>query len=104
VHEPLLTNLARWGLGAYADYANTVRTPGYALLVVQAGFSVPPGVLPAGDRPYAISFYLDARNLTDQRYIADLQPLVNASAPDPNPSIYFPGIGRAIYGGVKVTF
>ncbi|MGH6834073.1 MAG: TonB-dependent receptor family protein [Methylocella sp.] len=91
-------------VGAYADYANTVRTPGYALLGVQAGFAVPHAVLPQGALPYAISFYLDARNLTNQHYISDLQPLVNASAPDPNPSIYFPGTGRAVYAGVRLTF
>jgi iron complex outermembrane receptor protein len=91
-------------VGAYADYANTVRTPGYALLGVQAGFTVPNTALPNGPLPYAISFYLDARNLTNQHYISDLQPLVNASFPVQNPSIYFPGNGRAIYGGVKITF
>jgi iron complex outermembrane receptor protein len=73
-------------------------------LGVQAGFTVPRAVLPEGILPYGVSFYLDARNLTNQRYITDLQPLVNASFPDPNPSIYFPGIGRAIYAGMRVTF
>jgi iron complex outermembrane recepter protein len=91
-------------VGAYADYANTVRTPGYVLLGIQAGYNVPGALLPNGPLPYAISFYLDARNLTNVHYISDLQPLVNASFPDRNPSIYFPGNGRAIYGGVKVTF
>lgn len=91
-------------VGAFADYANTVRTPGYALLSLQAGFSVPNTALPNGPFPYSVSFYLDARNLTNQHYISDLQTVVNASTPDSNPSLYFPGTGRAIYGGMKVTF
>jgi iron complex outermembrane receptor protein len=42
-------------VGAYADYANMVRTPGYALLGVQAGFTVPNAIRPNGPLPYAIS-------------------------------------------------
>lgn len=91
-------------VGAYADYANTVRAPGYALLGVQAGFTVPKAVLPNGLLPYAISFYLDARNLTNQHYVSDLETIVNARMPDPNPLIYFPGDGRAIYAGMTLTF
>ena len=90
-------------VGAFADYANTIRTPGYALLGVQAGWTPPNGILPAGALPYNVSFYLDARNLTDQRFISDVQPLVNATFPA-NSTIYFPGTGRAIYGGMRVTF
>jgi len=90
-------------VGAFADYANTVRIPSYALLGVQAGFTVPNGLLPSAPLPYGVSFYLDARNLTDQRTISDVQAVVNASLPA-NQTIYFPGTGRAIYGGMKVTF
>jgi iron complex outermembrane receptor protein len=90
-------------VGAFADYANTIRTPGYALLGVQAGFTVPSGMLPNAPSPYGVSFYLDARNLTDQRYISDVATVVNASRPA-NQEIYFPGTGRAVYGGMKVTF
>lgn len=90
-------------VGAFADYANTIRTPGYALLGVQAGLTVPNGFLPNGPLPYAVSFYLDTRNLANQRTISDVQTVVNASFPA-NQTIYFPGTGRAIYGGMKVTF
>jgi hypothetical protein len=64
---------------------------------------MPRGVLPGGPSPYAVSFYLDARNLTKQRTISDLQPVINASVPA-NQIIYFPGTGRAVYGGMKVAF
>jgi iron complex outermembrane recepter protein len=89
-------------VGAYADYANTVRTR----RVMRSWACRRASQCPLGSFRQAIvpMRFRFTSTLTDQRYIADLQPLVNASAPDPNPSIYFPGIGRAIYGGVKVTF
>lgn len=90
-------------VGAFADYANTIRTPGYALFGVQAGLTVPTGILPSGLLPYKVSFYLDARNLTNEHYIADVATVVNASQPA-NQQIYYPGTGRALYGGLKVTF
>jgi hypothetical protein len=42
--------------GSFADYANTVRTPGYLLLGLQAGLTLPRAILPNGSLPYAISF------------------------------------------------
>jgi len=89
--------------GSLADYANTVRTPGYLLLGIQAGLTLPKAILPIGPLPYAVSFYLDARNLTSRHYVSDLETVVNASKPA-NQEIYFPGDGRAIYAGVKLTF
>jgi iron complex outermembrane recepter protein len=53
--------------------------------------------------PYANSFYLDARNRTNRHYVSDLETVVNASHPA-NQEIYFPGGGRAIYAGMKLTF
>ncbi|WP_041367820.1 TonB-dependent receptor [Methylocella silvestris] len=80
-------------VGGFADYANTVRTPGYALLGLQAGMKLPQG----------FSVYVDARNLTDQRYISDVAAVINASSPA-NQQIYYPGDGRAIFVGARLTF
>ncbi|QBR70463.1 TonB-dependent receptor [Beijerinckiaceae bacterium] len=80
-------------VGAFADYANTVRTPGYVLLGLQAGITLPAGV----------SLYLDARNLTNQHYISDVATVINASVPA-SQQIYFPGNGRAIYAGMRYKF
>ncbi|MGC2833596.1 MAG: hypothetical protein WA238_05265, partial [Methylocella sp.] len=38
-------------------------------------------VLPKGPLPYAISFSLDARNLTNRHHVSDLETVVNASKP-----------------------
>jgi iron complex outermembrane receptor protein len=79
-------------LGAYADFANTLRVPGYTLLSVQAGMELPNNV----------SIYVDARNLTNQHYVSDISTITNANLV--STAIFQPGNGRSVFGGVKVTF
>lgn len=74
--------------GWYVDNANRHRTPDYALLGFRAGYE-------RGDW----AFHLDARNLTDRRYIASTS--VAAVASDSS-ALYEPGTGRALYAGVRV--
>lgn len=78
--------------GAYADYANTLRSPGYALLGLQTGMQFQNGVL----------VYLDARNLTDERYVSDVGTITNAQKV--STSIFYPGDGRSVFAGVRVAF
>ncbi|GGC88302.1 TonB-dependent receptor family protein [Chelatococcus reniformis] len=81
--------------GAYADYANTLRAPGYALLGVQAGWAMPNGM----------TFFVDARNLTDRRYISDLSTVTNAQTlPASSLAIFYPGNGRSVYAGLRYAF
>lgn len=81
-------------VGAYADFANKLQVPSYALLSLQAGI----------DLPHGLSLYVDARNLTNQRYVSDLSTIVNATLPGANTAIFYPGNGRSVYGGVRLTF
>lgn len=78
--------------GAYADQANTLKAPGYALLGVQTGVQMDNGVL----------FYVDARNLADRRYISDISTITDARVA--GTSVFYPGEGRAVYAGVKYAF
>jgi iron complex outermembrane receptor protein len=87
--------------GAYADYAHTLQSPGYVLLGLQAGMKMPGG----------LSFFLDARNLTDRHYISDVTTIASAYNPPPsngwpvgNPRAFYPGNGRAVYAGLKWEF
>jgi iron complex outermembrane receptor protein len=77
--------------GAYADYADTHRTPGYALLGLSAGANVADGV----------DLFLDARNLTGKKAVGDISAVLTATA---NSAIYYPVERRAIYGGVRARF
>lgn len=45
--------------------------------------------------------FLDARNLTNKKAVADLSAVIAAT---PQSAIYYPVDGRALYGGVKITF
>lgn len=77
--------------GPWADYANTRRTPGYALLGLSAGATVASG----------IDIFLDARNLTGKKAIGDISAVLTAT---PTSAIYYPVERRAIYGGVRARF
>lgn len=78
--------------GAFVDYSNTFRVPGYALFNVSASARLP-------NRGEA---FVDVRNIADKRNIADFGPVVLYN-PATTASFY-PGTGRSIYGGVRVKF
>lgn len=77
--------------GGYADYRNSVRTPGYALIGLSAGASVGQG----------IDLFVDARNLTGKKAIGDISAVIAATA---GSAIYYPVERRAVFGGLRVRF
>lgn len=78
--------------GAFVDYANTLQAPGYVLFGVQTGIKL----------PYGLSFFVEARNLTNRHYISDVTTIVDARGLDPR--VFYPGTGRVIYGGLRLAF
>ncbi len=83
--------------GAFADHANTLRVPGYALLNVQTGIDFKNGV----------SVFVDARNLTDERYISDISVVTNARTMAGGAAAlaaFYPGNGRSVFAGVRAAF
>jgi iron complex outermembrane recepter protein len=78
--------------GAFVDYRNTFRVPGYWLLGVTASARLPNG----GE------LFVDLRNILDKRYISDLGPVVLYNPA--TTATFYPGTGRSIYGGVRVKF
>lgn len=78
--------------GAFVDYANTFRVPGYALFNIGASAKLPNG----GEA------FVDVRNIADKRTISDFGPVVLYNAA--TTSSFYPGTGRSIYGGVRVKF
>lgn len=78
--------------GAWVDYANTMRVPGYTLLGVQASYLIQRGV----------TFYVDARNLTDKRYVTDFSTVTDARTA--NTAVFYPGDGRSVFAGVRFAF
>ncbi len=81
--------------GAWADYANSKRTDGYAMLNLGAEAMVRSGV----------TLFLDARNLTDKRGVGDIGAVVDYGALAPGArAIFYPLERRAVFGGVRATF
>lgn len=78
--------------GAWVDYANTMRVPGYTLLGLQASYRIERGV----------TFYVDARNLTDKRYVSDFSTVTDARTA--NTAVFYPGDGRSVFAGVRFAF
>jgi iron complex outermembrane receptor protein len=77
--------------GAYADYGNTSRTPGYVLIGIGAQATVRRGV----------TLFADARNITGKKAIGDISAAVSADATS---ILYYPVERRAFYGGVRASF
>ncbi|MCJ2047567.1 TonB-dependent receptor [Methylobacterium sp. J-078] len=80
--------------GAFADHANTLQVPGYTVFNVAAGFDFANGV----------SLFVDARNLTDTRYVSDISVVTNAATVAGGPVAFYPGVGRSVFGGVRAAF
>jgi len=78
--------------GAWVDYANTLKTPGYALLGLKFGATLRGG----------LSFYVDLRNLANRRYVADFAPVLDAGAAPA--STFYPGVGRSVQAGLRYQF
>jgi len=77
--------------GAWADYRNTRKTGGYALLGLTAGATLREG----------IDLFLDARNLTGRKAIGDVSATILASDAS---AIYYPVERRALYVGLRARF
>jgi iron complex outermembrane recepter protein len=76
--------------GYFVDNINNAafKTKPYALLNFKAGYDFENG----------LGFFLDARNLTDKKYISNTSVTGQATALS---TLYNPGAGRSIYGGIR---
>ena len=77
--------------GAWADYGNSVRAPGYALIGLSAEAQVREG----------ITLFVDARNLTGKKAVGDISAVVTATTAT---VAFYPVERRAFYGGVRASF
>jgi iron complex outermembrane recepter protein len=75
----------------WADYANTLQAPGYALVNLSAGYEFG-----------QVALFVDARNLTGKHYTAEFAAVTDARTASSN--VFFPGEGRSVFGGVRVAF
>ncbi|WP_436355735.1 TonB-dependent receptor family protein [Brevundimonas sp. CEF1] len=76
----------------YVDYANTMKAPDYALMGLTAGFDVRDG----------LSVYVDARNLTNERYVGEFSAVTDARTV--STAVFFPGEGRSVFAGLRLAY
>ena len=85
--------------GVLVDYQNKVRAPGYAVASLSTGYTRD-----------GVTVFLDARNLTDKRYISTVNPSVTATTvststtTDNSTAAFWPGEGRGVFVGVTGKF
>lgn len=73
----------------YVDMANTLESDAYATLGLTAGVDI----------TEQASLFIDARNLTDEKYAATTNVITAPTAG--NTAVFYPGDGRAVYAGLK---
>lgn len=100
-HAELSYDAGRWSIApsvqwtpkdSWVDYANTLKSPGYAVWSLNATLAVTPG----------IKLFLDARNLTDERYIANASAVTDARVA--STAVFWPGEGRSAFVGLRASF
>jgi iron complex outermembrane receptor protein len=78
--------------GGWADYANTQRAPGYAVVGLSAGYAPKKGV----------GFFLDLRNIFDRSYVSGINSGVgDFSAAGADRARFFAGEPLSLFGGVE---
>jgi iron complex outermembrane recepter protein len=71
------------------DMANSLFADSYAVLGFKVGWTLKKG----------LSWFIDARNLTDRNYAATAG--VIADARGTNPALFNPGLGRSVFAGIE---
>lgn len=76
------------------DFAETLYADNYTLIGFKAGQQV----------NTHFSWFLDARNLNDKRYVASTSVILDAARPGTNQSLFLPGDGRSVYVGAEFKY
>lgn len=89
-----ITPNMEWVPKAYpVDFANTLYSHPYAIFGLSLSYNIP-GTQSA--------FYIDGHNLFDRTYITSTGTLPDAMSADQ--SQFFPGEGRAVYAGIRLSW
>jgi iron complex outermembrane receptor protein len=86
-------NLRHVANGAYVDYANTERAPGYHVVGLTAGWQI----------STALRLFASVENITDEEYISNVSTVANFQT-ESSQTLFTPGEGRAAYIGMSYQF
>lgn len=77
---------------AWVDYANTLKSPGYTVASLAAGWNF----------GRETSLFVEARNLADERYVSNFAAVTDARVA--STAVFYPGEGRSLYAGLTRRF
>jgi len=80
--------------GAFIDYRNTVRSPGYSVWALNGGWTNDAG----------LNVFFEARNLFDEAYVSNVNAIVDAGVLGPAQPVFWPGDPRSIFVGLTKAF
>ena len=82
-----------WSISdSWVDYANTLKSPSYAVASLNLGWTV-------NDK---VSLFADARNLFDERYISNFGAVTDARVA--STAVFWPGEGRSVFVGLRLAY
>lgn len=77
---------------SWVDYRNTLKAPGYAIMNLGIGWKL----------DERINLFVDARNLTDERYVSNFSAVTDARTV--STAVFWPGEGRSAFVGLRVAY
>ena len=79
---------------AWVDYANTLKSPSYAVANLNMGWTV----------NRRLTVFADVRNLFDEAYVSNFGAVTDARVASVSKAVFFPGDGRSAYVGVRMSY
>lgn len=87
-----VTPTVEWRISdVWVDYANTLEAPGFAVWGLNGGWDFDNGA----------TLFVDARNLTDERYVSEISAVTDARTA--STAVFMPGEGRSLFLGVRIS-
>jgi len=87
-----VTPTVEWRISdVWVDYANTLEAPGFTVWGLNGGWDFDNGT----------TLFVDARNLTDERYVSEISAVTDARTA--STAVFMPGEGRSLFLGVRIS-
>ena len=87
-----VTPTVEWRISdVWVDYANTLEAPGFTVWGLNGGWDFDNGT----------TLFVDARNLTDERYVSEISAVTDARTA--STAVFMPGEGRSLFIGLRIS-
>lgn len=88
-----VTPTVEWRISdVWVDYANTLEAPGFTVWGLNGGWDFDNGT----------TLFVDARNLTDERYVSEISAVTDARTA--STAVFMPGEGRSLFVGLRLNY